>query len=100
MDTIMAWFGITLALLVVCWICYSHLTSSIIKDQEREISGLEKEISRLKVNNARLEQALKGSRMIKSIEVYTEPQKPNLRIVRHADRHSTTSGNDELFGEW
>lgn len=93
MDTIMAWIGITLALLVVCWICYSRLTSSIIKDQEREIRKLENE-------NRKLKAAIRGSRMIKSIEVYTEPQKPNCRIVRHADRHSTTSGNDELFGEW
>lgn len=93
MDTIMAWFGITLALLVICWICYSRLTSSIIKDQEREIRKLENE-------NRKLKAAIRDSRMIKSIEVYTEPQKPNCRIVRHADRHSTTSGNDELFGEW
>jgi hypothetical protein len=91
MDTIMAWFGITLALLVVCWICYSHLTSSIIKDQQREIA-------RLKRDKKRLESAVRASREVKSIEVYTEPsrqpQKANLRIIRHTD------GKDELFGEW
>lgn len=87
MDTIMALIGITLALLVVCWICYSHLTSSIIKDQEREIRKLENE-------NRKLKAAIRGLENIK------EMHKPNLVIVRHADRHSTTSGNDELFGEW
>lgn len=95
MDTIMAWIGITLALLVVCWICYSHLTSSIIKDQEREIRKLENE-------NRRLKAAIRGLENIK--KMHAKPcallDKPNIVIVRHADRHSTTSENDELFGEW
>lgn len=85
MDTIMAWIGITLALLVICWICYSHLTSSIIKDQEREIRKLENE-------NRKLKASIRGLENIKTM--------PNIVIVRHADRYSTTSGNDELFGEW
>lgn len=95
MDTIMAWFGITLALLVVCWICYSRLTSSIIKDQEREIRKLENE-------NRKLKAAIRGLENIKMMpnKLYASPEKPNIVIVRHADRHSTTSGNDELFGEW
>ena len=95
MDTIMAWIGITLALLVICWICYSHLTSSIIKDQEREIRKLENE-------NRKLKAAIRGLENIKTMpnKLYASPEKPNIVIVRHADRHSTTSGNDELFGEW
>lgn len=79
--------------LIIGWMGYTTITDSLIKDQKREIRKLENE-------NRKLKAAIRGSRMIKSIEVYTDPQKPNLRIVRHADRHSTTSGNDELFGEW
>ena len=95
MDTIMAWFGITLALLVVCWICYSHLTSSIIKDQEREIRKLENENRKLKA----LIRSLDHIKMM-ATKLYASPEKPDIVIVDHADRHSTTSGNDELFGEW
>lgn len=100
MDTIMIWMGVTIAALIICWVCFDRLTTSIIEDQKREISRLRKENSRLKVDNARLQSIKKDPQVIRSIEVYTEPQKPNLRIVRHADRHSTSSGTDELFGEW
>lgn len=79
--------------LIIGWMGYTTITDSLIKDQKREIRKLENE-------NRKLKAAIRGSRVIKSIEIYTEPQQPNLRIVRHADRHSTTSGNDELFGEW
>ncbi len=79
--------------LIIGWMGYTTITDSLIKDQKREIRKLENE-------NRKLKAAIRSSRVIKSIEIYTVPQKPNLRIVRHADRHSTTSGNDELFGEW
>ena len=79
--------------LIIGWMGYTTITDSLIKDQKREIRKLENE-------NRKLKAAIRGLRVIKSIEICTEPQKPNLRIVRHADRHSTTSGNDELFGEW
>lgn len=79
--------------LIIGWMGYTTITDSLIKDQKREIRKLENE-------NRKLKAAISGLRVIKSIEIYTEPQKPNLRIVRHSDRHSTTSGNDELFGEW
>lgn len=79
--------------LIIGWMGYTTITDSLIKDQKREIRKLENE-------NRKLKAAIRDTRVIKSIEIYTEPQKPNSRIVRHADRHSTTSGNDELFGEW
>lgn len=95
MDTIMAMLGGSILLLIVSYAIYSHINDSIIKDQEREIRKLENE-------NRKLKAAIRGLENIKmmSNKLYASPEKPDIVIVRHADRHSTTSGNDELFGEW
>ena len=39
---------ITFSILIVCFIAYATTTSSIIKDQEREIAALKTTIKRLK----------------------------------------------------
>ena len=81
--------------LIIGWMGYTTITDNIIKDQKREIRKLENE-------NRKLKAAIRGLENIKTMpnKLYASPEKPNIVIVRHADRHSTTSGNDELFGEW
>lgn len=82
--------------LIIGWMGYTTITDSLIKDQKREIRKLENE-------NRKLKAAIRGLENIKTMHnklYYASPEKPNIEIVRHADRHSTTSGNDELFGEW
>ena len=81
--------------LIIGWMGYTTITDSLIKDQKREIRKLENE-------NRKLKAAIRGLENIKmmSNKLYASPEKPDIVIVRHADRHSTTSGNDELFGEW
>ena len=90
METIMIVMGIVIGMLAVVFTAYSRITDGIIKDQQREIA-------RLRRDNVRLSSAVRGSRLVQDIKVYSQPiekpQKPNLRIVRRTE-------DDNLFGEW
>lgn len=86
MDVVFFVGMISFGLMLIGWIGYSILTNQVIRDQEREISRLIKEIEQLRT-------ALHGRASVKNLRVYRAPiNRPECTIVRN--------DGEDPFKEW